>query len=222
MIILYGPAVAPYTEKVRRALLFKKLDFQLREPESPEDFKRWSPETGKLPVLEIDGKRTADSTAILLELDRLHPDPPLVSPEPMVASQQRQLEDWADESLAWYFSRWLRMRDEGANGAQASPRRGLARVPSLRRVLAFVAAGGTFERPETNLLRSIGARLDDLLNFLGTRPFFYAEQMSMADLAVYGMLYTLRHDAIPGAARLISDRPLLLEFMHRVEMATEA
>jgi glutathione S-transferase len=42
----------------------------------------------------------------------------------------------------------------------------------------------------------------------------------MADLAVYSMLRTLRRDQIPGSARLLSDRPALLEFMHRVEEET--
>ncbi len=219
MIILYGPTFAPYTEKVRRALMLKKLEYQLREPESAEDYKRWSPVTGLLPVLEIDGERTYDSTAILLELDRRHPEPPLLSSDPTVAGQQRQLEDWADESLAWYFGRWLAMRPpEGA--PPEKPHRGIARIAPLRRAAAFLRAGGTWERPEADLLRGIGRRLDDLVNFLGGRPFFYADQISMADLGVYGMLHTLMRDAIPASSKIVMDRPVLLEFMHRVENAT--
>jgi hypothetical protein len=42
----------------------------------------------------------------------------------------------------------------------------------------------------------------------------------MADLAVYGMLYTIRLDAIPGAARLLAARATLLDFMQRVEQVT--
>ena len=87
MITLYGPSRAPFTEKVRRALHLKKLDFQLREPESPEDYQRWSPRTGLLPVLEIDGERIPDSTEILFELDRRYPDPPLLSRDGKLADQ---------------------------------------------------------------------------------------------------------------------------------------
>ena len=61
---------------MRRALLLKGIDFQLREPNGPEDYRRWSPDTGLLPVLEIDGQRTADSTDILFRLDALCPNPP--------------------------------------------------------------------------------------------------------------------------------------------------
>src|SRR5262245_32808766 len=106
-ITLYGPRSIPYTEKVRRALVLKGLDFEIREPASPDDYKRWSPETGLLPVLTIDSELVSDSTRILQRLDELYPKPPLLSSDPVVAAQQRQLEDWADESFLWYWNRWL-------------------------------------------------------------------------------------------------------------------
>ena len=86
--------------------------------------------------------------------------------------------------------------------------------------MGFWGFGGTWERPEAGLLRGISDRLGDLANFLGTRPFFYADEPSMADLAVYGMLYTMRADSIPGSERLLGQRPSLQEFMKRVERAT--
>ena len=42
----------------------------------------------------------------------------------------------------------------------------------------------------------------------------------MADLAVYGMLFTIQRDVIPGAAGLLAQRPTLLEFMRRLERDT--
>ena len=75
MIVLYGPAQAPYTEKVRRALLYKGLDFAFEQPSSEEDYKRWSPKTGLLPVLDLDGEHIPDSTEILYRLDEVYPDP---------------------------------------------------------------------------------------------------------------------------------------------------
>jgi glutathione S-transferase len=222
IIILYGPRRAPFTEKVRRALLLKGLDFELREPSGPEDYRRWSPETGLLPVLEIDGERTADSTDILHWLDQLYPDPPLLSSDPKVAETQRQLEDWADESFLWYFLAFTRVRGRNrASGEATDEERARFALPAqlrfLRPVMAWFRSGGTWERPETALLRGLGDRLDDLVNFLGARPFFHSQRVSMADLAVYGMLYTIRLDAIPGAAGLLSQRPALLDFMRRLE-----
>jgi glutathione S-transferase len=219
-IVLYGPAAAPFTEKVRRALLLKGLRFELREPADPSDYQRWNPETGLLPVVEIDGARVVDSTAILYRLDELFPDPPLLAGEPRTADQQRQLEDWADESFLWYFLKWQRMaseRERETGGVNGSSSRVLGR---LRAVGAWFKAGGTWERPHTALLRQIGDRLDDLVNFLGARSFFYADTLSMADLAVYGMLITLHRDAIPGTKRLLDERGILVDYMRRVEAHT--
>jgi glutathione S-transferase len=218
-IVLYGPAATPFTEKVRRALVMKKIEFELVEPSGPDDYRRWSPETGLLPVIEIDGERVADSTAILMRLDAQFPQPPLLASEPKIAAQQRQLEDWADESFLFYFLRWQRLsrqREEAEKNA-----RGIARkLPIVRRGLAWVRAGGTWERPETGIARGISDRLDDLVNLLGTRPFFYAERPSMADLAVYAMLRSVSRGTIPGAAQGLLARPGLVTYMRRVEAET--
>ena len=227
MITLYGPARIPYTEKVRRALLYKGLEFELVEPTSAEDYKRWSPKTGELPVLDLNGEHVPDSTEILLRLDQAYPDPPLLSPDPMVAAQQRQLEEWADESFLWYFMKYRR-QSMGEDAVAAPPLAGEDTAPpttrkgssGFRRIAAWLRAGGTWERPHTALLRELALRLDDLANFLGTRPFYYAERLSMADLAVYSMLATLRRDAIPGAALLLAARPTLVALLERVERVT--
>lgn len=213
-IVLYGPPLAPYTEKVRRALKVKRLDFELRAPSGPEDFKRWSPDTGLLPVLDVDGEIISDSTEILLALDERIPEYPLLSTDPRTASQQRQLEEWADESFLWFYVRSQRLQQERAARSDA-------RVSSLARVVgAWFKAGGTWERPEAALLRELGSRMDDLLNFLGNRPFFYSDHVSMADLGVYSMLRVMYLDGIPGAARLLRDRPALVSYMARVEEAS--
>jgi len=225
VITLYGPAQAPFTEKVRRALLFKGYVFELREPQSPEDYKRWSPKTGMLPVLDLDGEHVPDSTEILYRIDRDRPDPPLLSSDPTVATQQRQLEEWADESFLFYYMKYQRTVAHEAQvvaDASGSKERSGDRAGSgpLRRFGAWLRAGGTWERPQTGIVRELGLRLDDLTKFLGARAFFYAERLSMGDLGVYAMLNTMRNDAIPGSAQLVAQRPALLALMRRVEEET--
>jgi glutathione S-transferase len=225
VVTLYGPAQTPFTEKVRRALIYKGYDFRLVEPETPEDYKRWSPKTGMLPALDLDGEHVPDSTEILYRIDRDRPDPPLLSSDPTVATQQRQLEDWADESFLFYYVKYRRVtghtqmvvpvRADREAPATASPPSG-----PMRRFGAWLRAGGTWERPETAILREIGMRMDDLVNFLGARPYFYSERLSMGDLAVYAMLWTLRNGSIPGAQAMVALRPTLISFMQRVEAAT--
>ena len=98
-IILHGSRRSPFVEKIYRGLIVKRLPFQLHEPHSPLDLRRNNPMTGKMPVLDLEGRRVFDSTLILQALDEFKPDPPLLSANPQVAAQQRLLEDWADESL---------------------------------------------------------------------------------------------------------------------------
>ena len=179
-----------------------------------------------LPVLDVDGEHDRGLDADPVALDSRFPDPPLLAPDPMVASQQRQLEDWADESFLWYLMKYRRMaigavqrRCRCGESADAPPRG--ERCGRLRRIGAWLRAGGTWERPITGLQRELGQRLDDLVNFLGARPFFYADRLSMADLGVYGMLVHDARDSIPGSARLLAARPTLVGFMARVEDATD-
>ena len=224
-ITLYGAARVPYTEKVRRALVYKGLDFDFQEPLTSDDYQRWSPKSGMLPALHVGNEVIEDSTQILCVLDARYPDPPLLAPDPTVASQQRQLEDWADESFLWYWMKYRRMigKDlvlplKGDRPEETPAVQG--RSSRLRRFRAWLQAGGTWERPITGLQRELGLRMDDLVNFLGARPFFYSDRLSMADLGVYAMLFTMRRDAIPGSARLLAERPSLVAFMARVEEAT--
>jgi glutathione S-transferase len=212
-IALYGDRRVPYTEKCRRALLLKQLAFELHEPASAEDVRRWSPETGLLPVMTLEGELISDSTNILLRLDRIRPEPPLVSPEPKTAALQRHLEEWTDESFLWYYQQWLRI----ALPAATTP---VVRARPLRHLGRWRRSPSSDVSPREVLLQELGARMSDLVNLLGDRPFFHASQISMADLAVYGMLFSLTGDAIAGAAALIAGRPALLGFMRRVEERT--
>ncbi|TMA36373.1 MAG: glutathione S-transferase family protein [Deltaproteobacteria bacterium] len=226
-ITLYGAARVPYTEKVRRALLYKRLPFELKEPTTPEDYQRWNPKSGMLPVIHLGEEVIEDSTQILYALDARYPDPPLLAVDPMVASQQRQLEEWADDAFLWYWMKYRRMIGGGEIAlplkSEASDAPPAEQAPSgrLRRLRAWLQAGGTWERPITGLQRELGLRMDDLVNFLGARRFFYSDRLSMADLGVYAMLVTMRGDAIPGSAKLLAERPNLVGFMARVEEATE-
>jgi glutathione S-transferase len=213
-LALYGQTNNPFTEKCRRALVFKKLDFELHVSTGPEDVKRWSPETGLLPVMRIDGELVSDSTNILLRLEQLCPEPPLIASVPIVAAQQRNLEDWADESFLWYWQEWSRLE---AAAPPAPPESAWAR---LRRRLGGAAPGDARRRAQAGLLRGLDDRLSDLVNFLGSRRFFYSDRVSIADLTVHAMLVTLRRDTMPGSAALVAARTALNEFMLRVEAET--
>ena len=217
-ITLYGPREAPFVLKFELALGLKKLDFTQEVPSGPEDYKRWSPETGLLPVIDVDGTRVHDSSAILDFLDERFPEPPLVSSDPKAASSQRTLESWAEETFFFYWMSYLRtlvrgdeeVAVEGSAAPRAGPRSRLSRrkkAPTLN-----LAEG---------LGKEFGQRLDDLVNFLGSRPFFYSDRVSRADLAVYSFLNYIPETAGPVKAIVHSRQPLV-DLMARVEAAVRS
>lgn len=225
---LFGSRLSPFVEKVVRALVLKRIVFTLVDVKSPSDFKRWNPLTGKMPVLDIDGERTVDSTFILRKLDGLVAEPPLFAADPDVAARQRFLEDWSDESLYWYGMglRW------SAVNADATVKQviGSAPIPSLlrplvgmifrRRVSAQAHAQGLARLPLDVLVTELAARLDEVLVWLGARPFLFAERPSAADLAIFGQLWMLRSGPTPQATELIDARPALRAYYDRIDAAT--
>lgn len=218
-IVVYGQRGTPYTVRVVRALHLKKLPFESVEPQSIEDYRRFSPETGLLPVIELEGRRIHDSSAILDFLDQRFPEPPLLSADLRIAREQRRLEAWVSESFDFYIMRWLRSRvpeppapeDEGPRGPMS--RLGLIGADGQLRAELFDTSDGgpgpEFER-----------RLDDIAQLLGPRPFFFGEQPSRADLAVFSSLYGMYREVYPGARAMLDARPALVAFVARLEAAT--
>lgn len=215
-ITLYGVAITPYTIKVMRALHWKRLPFVLEEPTCAEDYRRWSPKNGLLPVIDLDGARVQDSGAILDRLDQLFPEPPLLSSDPKIAREQRGLEQWVGETFFFHLLRWVRSR----LGTGAAPQQ--EGVGPLMRV-GLIGPNGQLRRElldrEITAPEFEGA-LGEMTKLLGARTWFFAEEMSRADLAVFGALQGLVHDRYPGAAELLRAHPTLVRHSERVEAAT--
>jgi glutathione S-transferase len=217
-LVLYGPKAAPYVIKVERALRWKKLPFEAVEPTSREDFRRWSPVTGLLPVLAIGDERVHDSSKILDALDRRFPEPALLSSDPRVARDQRRLESWLTETFDFYILRWVRARFPDRRGDADAPQgsfSSLGLIGDDGHVLETVfdtrdgGPGPEFER-----------RLDDLVAFLGERPYFYSDRPSRADIAVFAAVHGMATDLYAGGRDLLERRPRLLAHFDRVDRAT--
>jgi len=213
---LYTQERNPFSEKVARALALKKVEFERVIVSDPDAIARYSPEVRTLPVLEIDGERRPESGAILYWLDERYPEPPLLSSEPKVALAQRSLAAWSDSSFAWYWNRWLASQEPAAAGAAARPRL----VDRMRSGLGLGSRSSRRDPLELQVIDGIERRLDDLVSLLGERDFFHADQPSMADLAVFGMLLLIQHGPIPGSREMLAARPSLVAYLHRLEGAT--
>lgn len=223
---LYGSRLSPFVEKVARALQLKRIDFTVVDPKAPTDLKKWNPATGKMPVLDIGGEKPFDSTMILRRLDELAPEPPLVSRDPAIAAKQRFMEDWSDESLYWYV---MALRWNPAN-TKATIAQLSAFVPAALRPVAGLVfnwqiggqarSQGLARLPLGTILDELARRFDELEVFLGDKPFFFSDSVSVADLALFGQFATMRSGPTPQGARLLDARPGLAAFFDRVDVAT--
>src|SRR5512134_2659526 len=96
---LFQFRVSHYNEKVRWALDHKRWPHVRRDlvPGWHRGTARRLTGQTALPILEIDGRFVHDSTAIIAELERLRPDPPLYPERPEDLARALALEDYFDE-----------------------------------------------------------------------------------------------------------------------------
>src|SRR5215213_3711179 len=91
-----------FSEKVRWALDFKQVPHTRRTPLLVPHFlvarALTRGTTTTFPVLELPGATVGDSTAILAELERRYPDPPLYPADAAQRARVLEIEDWFDEN----------------------------------------------------------------------------------------------------------------------------
>jgi len=215
---------SPFCTKVHRALAFKGIAYRPKNAASPAAIKRINPR-GKLPVLEIDGRLIADSSAILRALDELQPAPRLYPEGAAARARVEVLEDWADESLYWFcvHQRWG--VDENfprlAKELTFIPVALRWIVPSMirRGVVKSLFAQGLGRLTQDEVLAQLEARLDMLVGLLGQDPFFCGDAPTAADFAIFGPLQGLRQEMTPAARERVNARRSLVDWMKRVDEA---
>ena len=216
-IRLYTQSRNPYSERVAAALALKGLPFERVVSDDPEDVARWSPIARTLPVLEIDGRRKADSAVILEWIEEVAPEPPLLSSVPKTAEAQQRLAEWSNDSFTFYWNRWRTARYPQPGDDQPVDDSILARlIGHVGRRFGKTPQTRADAR-ELEIIGELFDRMTDLEGFLGDRAFFHADEPSVADVSVYAMLLVLRDGPIPGCAEAIADRPTLAAFLERME-----
>src|SRR6476469_10005333 len=103
-VILWHIELSHYNEKVRWALDYKGIAHERRVPmpglHGPRALVLTRGAHRRLPVLELDGTRIGDSTAIIAALEEYRPDPALYPADPAERAHALALEDFFDEQLA--------------------------------------------------------------------------------------------------------------------------
>jgi glutathione S-transferase len=103
-VVLWHIEVSHYNEKVRWALDYKGIPHELRVPipglHGVRALLLTRGAQRRLPVIELDGRRIGDSTAIIAALEQHTPEPPLYPADAAQRARALDLEEWFDEELA--------------------------------------------------------------------------------------------------------------------------
>ena len=205
--VLWHLGVSHYSEKVRWALDWKGVEHERREPPPPVHMGLalwWSRgETKTFPVLELDGERILDSTAIIGALEARYPEPPLYPEDPADRRRALDLEDFFDEGLgpAVRLFGWHHLRRDsellGKVTEQNLPRPVRNFGPARAGVSGFASTFANLRfrvsdpAAEEEARRVIGECLDRLERELGGGEHLAGDSFSVADLTAAALLYPL-------------------------------
>jgi glutathione S-transferase len=220
--VLWHISFSHYNEKVRWALDYKSVEHERREvPGGTHPGVALALTRGRhttFPLLELDGQRIGDSTAIIAELERRWPDPPLYPEQQAERRRALELEDWFDEELGPHLRVMVfheLTRDRDRIGALAS-----TQLPKPLR--AARGAGAAMMRTFVNLRYGVNkkgaaepargkvlAALDRLESELGDADYLVGGRFSVADLTAASLFYPLALP--PEGPRLGIDMPDSIE-----------
>jgi glutathione S-transferase len=196
--------ISPYSEKVRWALRLKSVEHERRAPlpgiHMGVALRLTRGRQVTFPVLELDGKRIGDSTAIIAALEQRYPEPALYPDDPDERRRALELEDWFDEELVPYLRRLFffelsrdRKRLDRFVSSLAPPR--LARFQRTGAVSAstFTALrfGTAFRGPAEAARTKVLVALDRLETELGDSDYLVGDRFTVADLTAAASLHPL-------------------------------
>jgi len=168
-LIVYGTGYSPYVRKVLVSLIEKGVSYEHKPVmfHAPDaDFQAASP-FGKIPALEDEGFRLADSSAILWYLERRHPSPALVPTDPKALGRAVWFDKFGDTEL---FSKLI--------------------VPFVERVLKpNMMKQATNEDAVTKALDKDLPPLFDYLEGEIAGPYLVGDAFSIADISVVTGFY---------------------------------
>jgi glutathione S-transferase len=187
--------------KVRIALERKRLAYDV-ENIPPTDRTAVFRASGQrlVPVLVDGAAVVTDSTAILRYLEERHPDPPLVPRDPRLGAECWLLEDWADRAFMEaarriaYFrvlqqpGTLARMFFPGSTGLKSRIQEKVAARVVRRR---FRVTDENYRRDVSGVRAAAALALERL----GSGPYFFGAEPTVADIALASLSAPLRSDA---------------------------
>jgi glutathione S-transferase len=212
--------LSPFCLKVHRALRAARLRYERRHAHIPAAFKRYN-RTGQVPVLLVDDDPVADSTEILGRIVAL-------APGALSTDRDAWLwEELADTALNGFVNaaRWADDRNWPAVraayfGAIPAPLRAIV-VPRLRaRVIKTLLARDVWRAGAERCWARFAALIEQLEARAPEHGFWCGRAISVADVALFGQLHSLRTTLTQPQCELIAHRRKLSAWLDRVHEAT--
>jgi glutathione S-transferase len=201
--VLWQYSFSNFNEKARWALDFKGIRHHRRSlmPGGPKAM--WFARKGTLPVLDLDGERIVDSTAIIGALEELQPEPALYPADPEERRRALGLEDFFDENAGHDMRRvgFCELREDLDYGVsfmttdQSPTRRAMGRA-GLKVAFPFVwrymSARYAFTEEAVERSReTLIAALDRIESERAGGDYLVGNRFSVADLTAASLLYPL-------------------------------
>ena len=194
-VVLWHIELSHYSEKVRWALDYKDIPHERRVPMPGLHGIRAAVLTRgaqrRLPVLDLNGRRLWDSTAIIAALEEYRPEPPLYPDDPGERAEALAHEDWFDEHLGPDMRRlvWFHtLPDTDATAAalftgESPARERLLRMtaPISRRAVSmdYAITPESVEAARATLFEA----MDRIEGAMGPAGYLVGDRFSVADLA---------------------------------------
>jgi glutathione S-transferase len=205
--ILWHIEISHFNVKARWALDYKSVEHERRAPTPGAHMAvalwltRGHHKT--FPVLQLEGEAIGDSTAIIAELERRFPDPPLYPEDPDERRRALELEEFFDEELGPH-SRLLAFHEATKDPAVVErftvdllPRRladiGPVRAGAMRFFSTFAGLryGVKSDRRAELAKGKILAAFDRLESELGQGDYLVGDGFTVADLTAASLLYPM-------------------------------
>jgi len=211
---------SPFCLKIHRSLRAAGLAYTSRHGSRPSVFSKLNPRA-QVPVLLVDGQPIVDSSAILSYIVDARPG--TIS----ATAEEWLMEDWADTSLNGFLvaSRWADDRNwdrvRQAYFAEAPWFVRTLVAPMLRRkVVSTLVARDVWRGGAEACWTSFERTLDRLDTRVRRHAFFSGPRLSVADLAIFGQLHSLRTELTPWQRDAVLARPGLSRYLDHVNEAT--
>src|SRR5689334_834522 len=209
---IIGAEMSPYSVKVRSYFRYKGIPHQwvLRNAASQAEHEKHA----RMPIIPLvitpDGTGIQDSTPIIDQVVKLHPEPSIHPSDTVARFICVLIEEFGDEwGNKWMFHyRWARDVDQisaagriaRASAPRISEEQHAAMTQAIReRMVGRVWFVGSSPATALQIENSFRETIDLLESHLATRSYLFGARPAFADFGLWGQIYNASTDPTPGA-----------------------